>query len=157
MVGKNGFAVMPIDFTGVRVGEKDEAGYLADKDADTQKAWNEDKASMNQKFSEELIEEAAEEGVTVVVGPGQQPFVVWPKVTWMEPGFFTGFVNAPSEVDLTLKITSPDGAAIDEIHIHVEYAASMYDPAIGGRLRNCAAALGDITADYLAARVKGEG
>jgi hypothetical protein len=156
MLGKNGFAVMPIDFTGLRVGEKSEAEWMSEKDADAKSSWEGDKKGMNDRFGGNLISEAAGEGITVVPGPAQQPFVVQAKAIWAEPGFFAGIVSAASELELNVRITTPDGTLIDEIRVKTAADASMYDPASGTRLRHCAEAAGSIVADYLKVRVKGE-
>lgn len=156
MLGKNGFAVMPIDFSGVRVGEKSEAEWLAEKDEGSRSSWDGDKRGMNEKFGATLIEEAAEDQVVVVPGPADKPFVVQAKATWVEPGFFAGVVSAPSELELHVRVTAPDGTLIDEIRVKTSQDASMYDPASGTRLRHCAERAGDVVAAYLAQRVRGE-
>ena len=154
MVGKNGFAVLPVDFAGLRVGDKNEADWMAEKDQETRTSWDGDKKGMNEQFQSELISQAGDEGIQVVPGPAQQNFVVAAKITWLEPGVYTGFVNIDSEMEMTVRITTPDGTPIDEIMVKTKYAASMIDAASGARLRHCAENLGAIVADYLKSRVK---
>jgi hypothetical protein len=154
MAGKNGFAVLPVDFSGLRVGDKTEAEWMGEKDQETRSSWDGDKKAMNEKFQANLISEAGESGIQVIPGPAQSNFVVAAHITWVEPGVFTGFVNIASEIEMTVKITTGDGKPIDEIMLKTKYDASMYDPSSGGRLRHCAEALGDIMAAYLKTRVQ---
>jgi hypothetical protein len=156
MLGKNGFAVLPIDFTGLRVGDTTEAEWMGQKDQETRASWDGDKKGMTEKFQAELISQAGGEGIQVAPGPAQSSFVVATKITWVEPGVYTGFVNLPSEVEMTVRITTPDGTAVDEIMLKTRVDASMIDAASGARLRHCAENLGAIVAEYLKTRVKPE-
>ena len=156
MAGKNGFSVLPIDFTGLRVGDKTEGEWMGGKDQDSRASWEGDKKAMNEKFQANLISHAGGEGIQVIPGPAQSNFVVAAHITWVEPGVFTGFVNMPSEVEMTVKVTSGDGKPVDEIMLKVKYEASMYNASSGERFRNCAEELGSIVAKYLQTRVKPE-
>ena len=154
MAGKNGFAELPVDYSGLRVGDKTESEWMSGKDTETQGSWDGDKKAMNEKFQSHLISRAGEDGIQVAPGPAQANFVVAAHITWVEPGVFTGFVNIPSEVEMTVRITTGDGKPIDEIMLKVKYEASMYNASSGERFRNCAEELGSITAEYLKTRVK---
>src|SRR5437763_17206830 len=46
-LGKTQFALLPVNFTGLRVGEKDEVSYLANKDDDSKRKWAGDKEGIN--------------------------------------------------------------------------------------------------------------
>ena len=154
MAGKNGFAVLPIDLSGLRVGDKTEAEWMSAKDQDSRSSWDGDKKAMNEKFQSNLISHAGGDGIQVIPGPAQSNFVVAAHITWVEPGVFTGFVNMPSEVEMTVKITTGDNKPVDEIMLKVKYEASMYNASSGERFRNCAEELGDIVAEYLKTRVQ---
>lgn len=156
LMGQKKFAVMPIDFSGLRVGEKDEPGYLAEKDAESKNSWAGDKEGMNAEYAKRLTEEASAVGISVVGGNDKAEFVVHPKVGWLEPGFYAYVAAKPSEVRMTVTISSPDGSVIDEITMSHQTGASMTNPAIGNRLRDDAEALGAWTAEYLDKRSRGE-
>lgn len=156
MYRKNGFVVMPIDFTGLRVGDVTEADHMADKDADQRRDWVGDKVAMNQEYAEHLIASAHEHGLDVLPGPASAQFFIYPKVTWLEPGFYAYVASQPSEVEMIVRITRPDGSLIDEIMIRHSTAADMINASSGQRLRDDAEGLGKITADYLQSKVTGE-
>ena len=88
MLGQRNFTVMPIDFTGLRVGEKTEAGWLSEKDEEQRSSWLEDKKSMNDKFASELMSDAQDEGIAVSPPSQPAPFIVKPKIEWVEAGFY---------------------------------------------------------------------
>lgn len=154
LTGARRFAVMPIDFSGLRVGEKDEAGYLSEKDARQRASWARDKEIVNARFLDGLREEAAKHGIDMALatGPGAAPFILRPHVPWMEPGFYTGFVNKPGQAKIEVQILGPQGAPVDVI---------LVEPAGGGfsitdRLSNAGAVGGLFTAKYLAERTGAE-
>ncbi|HZO12658.1 MAG TPA: hypothetical protein VFB62_05360 [Polyangiaceae bacterium] len=153
LLGQKHFVVMPIDFSGLSVGEKSEAGYLAEKDEESRRNWLGDKAAMNEEFGRALTGEAHERGIIVMDPRGRANFVVHPKISWLEPGFYTYFANQPSEVRMTLVISDPNGTVVDEIAMRHSTPASLSNPAVGNRLRDDAEGLGHITGEYLASRV----
>jgi hypothetical protein len=153
LVGQKDFVVMPIDFSGLQVGVKSEAGYLAEKDQESRAKWVGDKAAMNAEFSKALVHEAADRGIKVMGPDAQASFVVHPKVSWLEPGFYAYVANKPSEVRMTLVISDPNGTVIDEITMKHQTAATMTNPAVGNRLRDDAEALGRYAGEYLSSRV----
>jgi hypothetical protein len=153
MLGKKDFVVMPIDFSGLRVGEKDEAGYLAEKDAESRNNWLGDKAAMNEEFARALTGDAADRGIRVMGPDAKANFVIHPKISWLEPGFYAYAVNRNSEVRMTLVISDPNGTVIDEISMVHSTPASMTNPAVGNRLRDDAEGLGHYTGEYLGSRV----
>ena len=152
MYGATAFSVAPIDFNGLRVGEKSEAGYLAEKDQDTRDKWVGDKVAMNEEFLTSLMSRARDDGVQVSPQPGA-PFVIHPKVEWVEPGFYAYVASKPSEVHMTLRITTAEGVLVDEIILKHATGASLTNPSSGGRLRDDAEALGDYVGEYLGLRV----
>jgi hypothetical protein len=155
MLGKGEFVVVPIDFTNLQVGDTTEAQWQADKDADQRQSWVGDKEAMNAEFAKSLMSVGAEEGVRVATPPATAPFVVHPKIPFIEPGFFTAFVNKASEVHMLVAITTPDGQALDEIALEHSTPSSLTNPGSGHRLRDDAEALGAYTGEYLGTRVKG--
>jgi hypothetical protein len=152
------FAVLPIDFTGLQVGEKTEMGYLADKDAEAQGSWAGDKLGINEEFASKLMSAAKDHGIMVVpaTGPATAPFVIRPVVAWVEPGYYVGVSGGSSMVRMTLQITAPDGRVLDEILVSHGTPGSLYNASISARLRKDGAEIGESVADYLAQRVFGK-
>src|SRR4051794_27646085 len=88
--GQAKFVLAPIDFTGLRVGEKAEADYLSDKDDKQRKSFADDKAGINEAFAKAIIERAHDSGIQIdlATGPEDGPFVIRPTVQSVEPGFY---------------------------------------------------------------------
>lgn len=158
LVNQNKFGLMPIDYTGLIVGEKSEAEYLASKDEESRASWAGDKGGIDTEFGKVLMEKATGAGINVVkaTGPADAPFMIRPKVEFIEGGIYTYVFNKPSEVRMKVQITTPDGKVIDEIAIKHGTPASITNPAIGNRLRDDGEALGAIMAQYLQFRVSGQ-
>jgi hypothetical protein len=157
LLNQNKFAVLPVDYTGLIVGQKTEAEYLASKEEDTRASWAGDKTGIDTEFVKVLTERAAESGINVVraTGPADAPFQIRPKVEFIEPGFYAVVAARASEVRMKVQITAPDGKIIDEITIRHNTSASMTNPAVGNRLRDDGEGLGAIMAAYLKSRVMG--
>ncbi|MEZ4300091.1 MAG: hypothetical protein R3B70_34405 [Polyangiaceae bacterium] len=158
LLNQNKFGMMPTDYTGLIVGEKSEADYLASKDEETRASWAGDKQGIDNEFNKTLTEGAASAGITIVkaTGPADAPFMIRPKVEFIEGGIYTYVYNKPSEVRMKVQITTPDGKVIDEIAIKHGTPASLTNPAVGNRLRDDGEALGAIMAQYLKVRVSGQ-
>jgi hypothetical protein len=164
--GQHKFAVLPIDYAGLMVGSKSETQYLSEKDSKQQASFQEDKLALNEKFVGELMAHAKSAGVDVALatGPADAPFLVRPSVRFIEPGFYVGVASAPSRVEMTVQITTPDGKILDELVIvHGTDSRSGFsiggislNPSSGGRLRSDGEAMGKIMAKYIGLRVNGE-
>jgi hypothetical protein len=150
-VNQKAFAVLPIDYAGLTIGDKPEPEYLAGKTPDQQESFKTDKAALNEEFLRELSQHADEQGVHVVpaTGPDSAPFLIHPSVAWLEPGYYVGVASRPSEVRMLVRITTPDGKVLDEIAIK----SNSRGFASGTRLRNDGNVLGRIAAAYLKTRV----
>jgi hypothetical protein len=155
LLGKKHFVLKPIDFSGLRVGEKTEQGYLAEKDEESRGNWVGDKKGMNDEFATALMSSARDNGIQITTD-GEADFYIQPKVPWMEPGFYAVVAAKPSEVDMTLLILDAKGEVVDEIVMKHGTGASMTNPAVGNRLRDDAEALGGYAAEYVTSRVTGE-
>jgi hypothetical protein len=153
-LNQRAFAVLPIDFTGLEVGEKSEQEYLAGKNPDQQESFKTDKLALNEEYLQAISRRADEAGIRVVpaTGPSSAPFLIRPSVAWLEPGYYVGVAAKASEVRMLVRITTPDGRVLDEIAIHSHSGGY----ASGTRLRNDGHQLGKISADYLKARVGGQ-
>ena len=156
LAGQRNFAVMPIDYNGLRVGEKTEAAWMSGKDEDARQSWIGDKTAMNDEFAKALMEDASGNGIRVGPPTENAPFKVEPHIEWVEPGTYTYFVNRAPEIRMVMQITDPDGGVIDEIIIQHATPATMTNPSSGGRFRDSAEAIGEIAAQYLGTRVNNE-
>jgi hypothetical protein len=157
-VNQRKFAVAPVDYTGLRVGDKDEAGYLSEKDAEAQGNWVGDKQGLNSEFATNLMARALEHGITVVpaTGPESAPFIIKPRVGWLEPGYYIGISARSSQVKMSVQITAPDGTVLDEIMIEHGTGGSIQNAAVGTRLREDGENLGKRLGEYLQSRVNPE-
>lgn len=166
LIGKKDFIVMPIDYTGLKIGNKTEEEYLGakedkaeakGKESSTRENLEGDKAEMNTLFLKLLQEDAQSEGIKVKTAAGEiDTYVIKPHIGFMEPGFYTYVVNKPSETIMRVKIEDKDGKLIDEIEIKHSSPATMTSPAAGNRYRSDAKAIGEIMADYLIKRTSPE-
>lgn len=154
LLGQKRFAVKSIDYTGLRVGEKSEEGYLAEKDAEARSNWAGDKTAMNDEFFNKLRSVAKDAGIEVVPGEDAD-YVIAPSIAWIEPGFYAAVAAKASEVQMTVRILDRSGAVLDEIEMRHNTPASMTNPAVGNRLRDDAEALGKYMAKYLEERTSG--
>jgi len=127
MLHQTKFAVLPVDFNGLIVGEKSEAEWLAGKDDEQRTNFGGDKAALNERFTNALLEASREEGLDVVLatGPGAAPFEVRPHIGFIEPGYYVGVSAAPSKVVMMVTITAPDGRVLDEIKLTHQTGASI--------------------------------
>lgn len=157
-LGQKKFAVLPVDYTGLSVGDKDEASYLAEKDDETRSSWAGDKLGLNDEFAKKLMEEARAAGIEVVkaTGPADAPYLIRPHVAWIEPGFYIGISGGASDVKMTLQITSPDGRILDEIQLEHRTGGTVSEASTGQRLRSDGEGLGEAAAGYLAFRSTGQ-
>jgi hypothetical protein len=158
LVNQSKFSVLPIDFTGLEIGEKPEGLYLSEKSPEQRESFEGDKVGMNEEFTKALMSKARELGLDVVLatGPNDAPFQIRPSVAWIEPGYFIGIMGAPSQVRMKLRIMTPDGRVLDEIGMKHLTGASVLTAASGSRFRKDGEGLGEWTARYLGTRVHPE-
>jgi hypothetical protein len=150
-LGQKSFAVLPIDYAGLQVGAKSEQDYLSGKTPDQQESFRNDKEALNGEFLHTLQEHSEQLGIQVVpaTGPQSAPFLIKPSVQWIEPGYNVVVSSHPSEVQMVVRITTPDGKVLDEVGMR----SKSTDYASGSRLRTDGAHLGKIMAAYLQSRV----
>ncbi|WP_441289092.1 hypothetical protein ACSRUE_46010 [Sorangium sp. KYC3313] len=164
-VGQRYFALMPIDYVGLFILDQREDQYLASKDADDHQRFVADKESINEEFTKALVAAAQEEGIEVAPsdGPTSAPFVIKPYVGYMNPGFYAVVSSAPSQIRLTLRLTTPDGRVLDEVQFSSRTASPIPNTNLssadadklkpGGRWREDGRVIGAYVARYLASRV----
>ena len=150
-VNQRNFAVEPVHFEGVQIGEKSEAEYQASKDAEQQASWDEDKRAFAGEFGRELSDELPE--VQFVSAPAPSPFVVRPMVTFVEPGFYAYVAARAAEVRMTVEIWGVGNQRLDVLQFRAVVPATMTNPSSGGRLRSAGEQLGAQVAEYLRTRV----
>jgi hypothetical protein len=156
--GQARFGIVPIAFHALQVGKKSESDWMAEKDAEQQQSWQEDKSAMNEEFTEALVARASSEDVIVVraATAADAPFFVRASVTFYEPGVFTGVFNMDTLLKATVQLTDPAGRVLDEFSIEATSPASLFNPSTGGRARDAASQLGKLAAMYIIHRVQGE-
>jgi hypothetical protein len=147
------FAVEPMHYEGLVVGDKSEAEWLAGKDDEQQASWEADKQAFAARFSQELAGALPEVQFATAMPGAVGPFIVRPIVTFFEPGFFAYVVNNDTSVRLDLQLLSPQGQVLDVVRFETVVYATMTNPSTGGRLRTAGDALGNQVGDYIRTRV----
>jgi hypothetical protein len=151
MLGAHDFYIESIHFDPPMVGEKTEAEYQADKSPEQRDSWDADKRDTSGGYAAAIIEAAP--ALRFVTQPAPGVFIVRPIVSFIEPGFYAGYVSAPTQVLMHVQLLASDGALVDEIEIRSLIGASFVNAASGTRLRQAGTDLGRVTADYLRKRV----
>jgi hypothetical protein len=152
-VNQRQFSLEPVHMENLTIGEKSEAAWQSEKDAEQRSSWQQDKSSFATNFITHLSGEIPE--LRLLAGPPPDPrtFIIRPTVTYIEPGFYAYVASHATEVRMTLQILNAGGGILDEIKIEVAVAATLTNPSTGGRLRDAGDKLGDIVAEYLRTRV----
>jgi hypothetical protein len=144
------FAVLPIAFAEVRVGEeaKSETGYLADKTSAEAKAFFDHKAMLNAEYLRSLIEAGRAVGIHIVPAttPQTAQFLIRPSITSIDQGQGAKW---PSAVRMLVRVGTMDGTVYDTVEI--QNRSTAY--AAEDRLRNDGQELGRTTVEYLKTRV----
>jgi hypothetical protein len=151
LVGARSFYCEPIHYDPPSVGDKTEAQYLADKTTDQRDAWLTDKSDTSNRFVASLSGAIPEAGWVVQPAPGT--FIIRPIVSFIEPGFYAGIVQSPTQLRMRVQILSSEGLVIDDIAIPSAIPGSMIYPASGQRMRLAGEDLGRVTAAYLRKRI----
>ncbi len=158
LAGETHFAVVPLDFTDLRVGEELEDDYIARKGEDFKRLWVEDKHAMSALFTEQLTSLAAYRGIRISATPADAPFVIRPSVTFIGRGYFGGPFKKRAVLRAVVDITGPDGELIDQIVVREVVGipeAGHLNITAGERMRRLAEKLGAHTASYVYGRAFG--
>jgi len=150
-VGARSFALEPVHFEGVRIGDKSEARYLAEKDEEQQESWEEDKRAFANQFAQGLSDGLPE--VRFMAAPAPSPFVLRPIVTFVEPGFYAYVAARSSEVQMIVEIWTTSGQRLDVVRVRAVVPATMTNPSSGGRMRDAGEILGRQISEYLRTRI----
>jgi len=156
-VGSPRFEVAALDSKGLLVGEMSEEQYLASKDEAQRASFLEDKAAMAERFQAGFTDAATDAGLGVGAGA---PFVVRPRLVFVEPGFYAVLASGASQARMRVAITTADGKVLDEIELAhstdsrngMSVGGISTNPSSGGRLRADAEAIGAAVGEYLAER-----
>jgi hypothetical protein len=145
---RDGFVVLPFDYSELAIGKESEADYLARKDEKQRESFAEDKRATEELFAKALADAARERGINVEPARGAAgAFRIAPKVTFFEPGWYGG---KASEIRIVLAIEGADGKALDVLRLEHRTSAGF---SSGERARMLGILAGSSLADYLAARV----
>lgn len=144
---RSAFYVEPLSFDGMRVGEKSESGWMAEKSADTREKWAGDKAAMNETLGDGFDSGRGKEIVRASAPAGA--FVVRTRIDRYEPGYNAVVASSNGFVDATIDIVDPNGNVVDELVVHAE-AGGM---SAGERARKCARIVGWTTGKYVRQRI----
>ncbi|MGO9711888.1 MAG: hypothetical protein ACLQBL_23705 [Polyangiaceae bacterium] len=144
LVGQRAFTVVPVEYPELRVGEKTEAEYLAEKSPDQRTGWAGDKLALDEQFHGRLERETKRAGIHVGTEPA--PWVIHPIVKWLEPGWHGGIVNKAGHAKMMVRITGSDGKVIDEIELDADDTSGT---TVRGRMQALGDECGYDTADFI--------
>ncbi len=150
MTSSSKFVAHKVTLEGLRVGEKSEADWMSDKDADAKKNWEGDKVAMGQEFVSGF--ESSLDGAHLVstIAPAQAgAFGVRAKFDSYEPGFYAAVASAPARIEATIDIVDAGGNVLDQFKV----SAAATGMSGGQRARSCANQIGAIAAKYVKKRI----
>ena len=150
-VGAHQFTLEPFHFEDLVVGEKVEKKYLAEKDDEQRKHWEEDKQAFSTTFAESLKATLPE--VLFAKPEEKAPFLVRPRVMYIEPGFYAVTASRPTEVRITIEVLNDQNEVIEIVNLRKSVPGTLNNPSTGERLKSAAETLGENTAAYLRSRI----
>jgi hypothetical protein len=146
------FAVEPLTFANLMVGDKPEQVYLQGKDQKQRDSFEQDKAEAARLFFQHFQNLLTPAGIQVgPPGPGA-PFTIRVNVEFFEPGSYTFFVNIPTELRMTLQVFNAQGQPVGQTPLVARVPATMSNPASGTRFRQAGEGLGDAAGHYILRR-----
>jgi hypothetical protein len=137
----------------LKVGKKNEADWLAEKDSNAKQSHENDKLAFGQELSATVMTQA--KGLKMAAEGAQ--FTIKPTVYWMEPGYYIGISAAPAEVKVRVDIVDASGNAVDTIETGGQGAATEpFNPipraTVGERLRKAAGEVAERITQYVRER-----
>lgn len=157
LMGQKQFVVAPVDFSKLTVGAKPEAQYLSEKSPEDRKGWEDAKAAFQEEFDKAIRATGTQAGLNISLGETGAPFVIRPKVDYIEPGYYAYVSSSSSGVKVTMKITSADGKDVDEVLLEHHTSASMGSASVQSRVRGDGEGMGAQAAQYVAQRTGSKG
>ena len=159
-VDQSKFYIAPVDFEGLMVKDKSEKEFKADRDADANKSWDEDKNRVVEAFTKALRDEA--DDFKYPSSGSDDVITVRCKITNMHGGISLGLTSTAAHIEMTVQLLK-DEEVLDEITVKAE-ASQGGGVSIGGistsgysgsdRLRQAADKLGNYVAAYLESRTE---
>jgi hypothetical protein len=98
-VGQTQFALERMETKGLQVGDLSEERYLAEKDESQRASFAGDKEAIQNRFDAALTEAARDAGLTVGAA-GQAPFVIKPRLVFVEPGYYAVVASGASQATI---------------------------------------------------------
>ncbi len=153
VAGNKKFAVLPLDWSGVKVDEQTEDAFLAAADADMKKEWPADKDEAAKEFERGAMEAATGGPVELAAAtdPAAAPFAVKTHILDVA----TGGVR-PTIITCSTQLTDGTGKVVEEISYTSAIQANLMAPTIGVRLNRAAEQCGTVVAGYLKDKSKGK-
>jgi hypothetical protein len=141
------FGLMPVDYAGV-VLESEEPAEMSPL---ALAAWAKGEAAIAFDLSSHLVERARANGLALVqvAAPGDAPFLVWPRVTYIDRG-----TGSHSDLRVRVRITSADGRLVDEIAVRHTTPDDAHFPTPTTRLLEDSRVIAALVADHLARRAR---
>lgn len=148
-LGMHSFAVEPVHFETLQVGQTTEAEWLSRKTPEQQASYMNDRQAMIQRFVERMT--ARNPGLEIIAGPPPSPqtFIVRPILEFIEPGFYIGIMKLDTQARMRVQVLTQAGQVLDEFLTYTRVEAYLFNPATGGRLRTAADRLSDAATQYL--------
>ncbi|HET7544451.1 MAG TPA: hypothetical protein VFK05_31485 [Polyangiaceae bacterium] len=157
VVGQKQFVVAPVDFSTLTVGAKSEAEYLSKKSPEDRQGWEHAKAAFQEEFDKAIRASGTQAGLNITLGASGAPFVIKPKVDYIEPGYYAYVSSSASGVKVTMKIVTAEGKDVDEVLLEHHTSASMGSASVESRVRADGEGMGAQAAQYIAQRVAPKG
>ena len=143
LAGKQRFDLATLDFGDARVGDTTAAAYASKLVPSDRERFEAAKRTAGKSLAEKTRAAAHVYGIVAeATQPGSNaPFVIEPRVTRVEPGFYDDGTGE-SRLALRIAIKTTDGALVEELE--VEHWTTS-----GGRFSDDAGRLGPVLASYL--------
>ena len=140
------FFVAKVALDGLRVGNKSEEEWMAEKGAETRDSWDGDKLAMNDEFATGFV--SAKDDLGMSSSPAGA-FTVKAHILRYEPGFYVGVASGKASLDAAIQVLDQGGTVVDEFQV----TASAGGMSAGERSRQCARILGATAAKYVLDRI----
>ena len=113
-IGQTKFHVAPISYEGLMVQDRSEAQFKADRDADQNKNWDNDKQHVSDTFSAEIKDEA--DGLEYTDAPTEDAITVRSRITNMHGGISMGITSTAAHIEMTVQLVKGSDV-MDEITV----------------------------------------
>ena len=158
LAGQTHYGLKDIEYVDLIVDEVPESAYLAELGDVGRTDWKADKDWINSYFRSGLQERAIKEGIRVDPGNEDASFIISPTVSKIDTGYYRiPAYNAVSQVRVRVGILNSNGTEVEKLEaVHSIGFDAIAAPSTTARLQNIGEYLGNLTAAYLAGRMRGE-